>query len=240
MYRSFRLLAITLATLAGAAGATWLVRYSEHTRVHEVRVVGLTRATEAQIRHLADIQEGEPLVTVDLDRAVAGAERHPWVAHAEARRIFPDTVVLQIRERTVRAVLSLDQLYSVDSDGIPFRRADPEDLDHLLLTGMDAPDLATLVRDEPELARRILRDGLALADAAVATGELRETDLSEVHFNVRSGYALRLRNGGEILLGFRGSEGLGRLAHLPRTGIDLSRPQRIDLGMDRLAVITPL
>lgn len=233
--RTLRIAGLALAGVGLLGGGVWLFGWSDLVRYRQLRVVGATHVTEAQARHLADIPTDTPLLAVDLDRVVAGVERHPWVASAEARRVFPDTVVVVVHERVPRAVLSLDQLYLVDEAGVPFRKADAGDLDRVLLTGLDP----VLAEREPELARRILHDGLGILDAAIATGELRENEISEVRFGALSGYTLALRNGGEILLGFRGSDALARLSRLVAAGVDLRQPHRIDLGMDRHAVVTP-
>lgn len=233
--RLLRIVGLSLAGVGVLGGVVWVVGFSDLLRYHTLRVVGSEHVSEVQARHLADIPEGTPLVAVDLDAVVAGVERHPWVASAEARRVFPDAVVVQVHERVPRAVLVLDGMFLVDADGVPFRRADALDLDRVLLTGLD-PSLA---EREPALARRIVHDGLALLDAAVATGELRESEISEVRFGARAGYTLALRNGGEILLGFRGADALANLSRLVAAGVDLTHPHRVDLGMDHHAVVTP-
>lgn len=238
MNRVFRALRIAGLALLGAGalgGTVWVLGWSDLVRYRELRVVGGQHVTETQARHLSDIPVGLPLVAVDLDAVVAGVSRHPWVASAEARRVFPDTIVVQIHEREPRAVLALDGLFLLDTEGVPFRRASARDLDRVIFTGID-PELA--VR-EPELARLILREGLTLLDAAIATGELRESEISEVRFGARTGYTLALRNGGEILLGFRGTDALARLHRLVAAGVDLALPLRVDLGLDRHAVVTP-
>ncbi len=235
MFRALQIAGLALAGIGALGGGVWVLGWSDLVRYRELRVVGSDHLTEVQARHLSDIPVGTPLVAVDLDAVVAGIARHPWVASAEARRVFPDTVVVQVHERVPRAVLVLDGLYLVDADGVPFLRAVGPDLDRVLLTGL-SPDLA---QQEPAVARRILQEGLALLDAAVATGELRESEISEVRFGTRSGYTLALRNGGEILLGFRGTTALARLSRLVAAGVDLAQPHRVDLGLDHHAVVTP-
>lgn len=214
----------------------WLFGFSEFVRYRELRVVGNERVSEAAVRHLADLPAGAPLVALDLPGAVAKIERHPWVAHAEARRVFPDGVVVQVREREVAALLLLDGLYLVDTEGKPFRRADPQDLHHPILTGI-SPELADR---EPALARRLIHEGLSLLQAAKATADIDPEDVSEVRFDAGTGYTLALRNGGEILVGFDGPEVLPRIAALARAGVDLSLPHRVDLGFSQMAVVTPL
>lgn len=214
----------------------WGLLGAEATRLHTVRVVGLERASETQIRHLAGLIEGQPLVRLDLDQAVNSVERHPWVARATARRQFPDTVVIQVEERQVRALLMLERLYLVDTQGEPFRIATAPDLDHPIITGVDQQ----ILRAQPVLARRVLQDALSWLDAVTSQGTLREADISEVRFDAASGYTLALRNGGELRLGFQDHQVLDRLSALIARGVDLSHPHRVDLGFSQIAVVTPL
>lgn len=236
LLRRLRQLLVALLALGAVGGGVWVFGFSELVRYREIRVVGNQRVSEVAVRHLADLPEGAPLVTLDLPHAVANIERHPWVAHATARRVFPDTVVIQVEERQVAALLLLDALYLVDTEGKPFRKADAQDLHHPLLTGI-SPDLA---EREPALARRLIAEGLALLTAAQGHGGLRADDISEVRFDAGSGYTLALRNGGEVLLGFTGPEALPRLDALATAGVDLSHPHRVDLGLAKMAVVTPL
>ncbi|MDP2312810.1 MAG: FtsQ-type POTRA domain-containing protein [Pseudomonadota bacterium] len=225
---------MSVAALAGGLG--WLAFGSDLMRFRTLRVVGHDRASEAQLRHLADLTPGAPLLALDLDSAMAGVSRHPWVAEAEARRVFPDTVVIQVRERQVRALLLLDGLYLVDTEGTPFRRADPDEVDHPIITGIPA----ALADADPALARRIVHDSLGILDAVAGRAGLREADISEVRFDAESGYTLALVNGGEVLLGFQEPSAFSRLDTLASRGVDLSRPLRIDLGSSSMAVVSPL
>ncbi len=232
-----RSIAVTFATLGMLGGVAWVMLASDLLRYRVVRIVGNSRAGEAEIRHLADLPSGDPLVSLDLDAAVRGVERHPWIRRAEARRTFPDTVVIRVEEREATAILQLGiDLFLVDSNGVPFTRATMGELDHPFLTGIDP----TFADAQPALARRIVQDGLTLISAAAGRGGLSESDISNVHFDARAGYTLGLRNGGEVLLGFRDAEMLARLDSLHARGLDLSRPHRVDLGSLQLAVVTPL
>lgn len=222
--------------LAAAGGCVWLLLFSPYLRFATLQVVGNTRAPGAELRHLANLPVGNPLVTLDLDAAAAGVLDHPWVAGVSARRSFPDTVVITVTERTVAAVVQLDQLYLVDSDGAIFSRAQPGDLDHPYLTGLDA----ALVETQPELSRRLVADGLAWLVALQEQGKIAERDISELRFSATTGYSVVLRNGGEVLLGFADRARASRLAILASQGVDFSRPHRVDLAGDRLAVVTPI
>ena len=193
------------------------------------------------MRHLADVALGSPLVDVDLAATAAGVERHPWVAHADVRRAFPDRVVIDVRERVPTALLLLDDLYVVDAEGNPFRKATGVSLDLPVITGIPL----SFASEQPDLARRIIRDALQILadggdDGGAGAGNIARNAVSEVRFDRRAGYMVVQRNGGEVLLGFEPKAALGRLARLSHQGVDLSSPHRVDLGSPRLAVVTPL
>lgn len=236
MLRHLRTTLYAVTALAVAGGCAWLLCASPWLRYGNLQVVGNVRAPVSQVRHLANLPDGEALVLVNLDEAVAGVERHPWVAHASARRSFPDTVVIEVVERVPVALVQLDAIYLVDAEGTIFARAHEGDYDHPMLTGIDS----ALVESQPEVARRLVTEGLAWLAAAHERGGLAETDLSELRFDAKTGYTLFLRNGGEVLLGFADRERVARLAMLTAQGLDLTSPHRVDLASQRLAVVTPL
>ncbi len=236
MLRYVRITAAVVGTLALLGAVGWLAVGSPWLRYQRLDVVGNDRADVVQLRHLARLPEGEPLVLLDLESAVAGVQRHPWVQSASASRRFPNTVVIEVVERTPVALVQLAGLYLVDAEGTLFARAGEGDLDHPILSGLD-PALAS---GQPELSRRLVRTGLDWLAAAQAQGGLAEADISELHFNVKTGYTLYLRNGGEVLLGFTGNERVARLSMLTARGLDLRSPHRVDLATDRVAVVTPL
>ena len=239
-----RKILVALLVVASMIGSVWGLWGVEATRLHEIRVVGNSRVSEAQIRHLAGLGIGTPLIDINVESAELSVLRHTWISSAQIRRIFPDTAVIEVTERQIRALLMLDKLFLVDINGEPFRVATPPDLDYPVITGLEEE----FAHQEPELARRIIHESLAWLDAldaprtTIATGsqKLSSQDVSEVHFDEKSGYALVLRNGGEIRLGFRDRSILSRLDALLAGGVDLSLPHRIDLGFDQLAVVTPL
>jgi len=236
MLRYLRQALYTLAAAGSLAGTGWLLCASPWLRYESLTVEGNSRAAVAEVRHLANLPEHQALVLLDLDEAVAGVERHPWVRSATARRSFPNEVVISVEERVPVALVQLGQLYLVDADGTIFAQAHDGDYDHPILTGL--PD--DLVGAQPEVARRLVSEGLAWLSAAQEKGGLAERDLSELRFDRKTGYTLYLRNGGEVLLGFADRERVARLASLKAQGLDLSTPHRVDLASQRLAVVTPL
>jgi cell division protein FtsQ len=223
--------------LALAGGAVLFAR-SDLLRLRTVTVTAGAHVSEAHVRHLADLRDGASLLTLDLDAAATGIRRHPWVADVSLRRVLPDRVDVVVTERTPAAVLVLEELWLVDAEGVVIHRALPDELGFPYLTGL-SPKLATA---QPELARRIVRDALAILQKSEGHAGLQSPLFSEVRFDARSGYTLALENGGEVILGFRPiEEPLAQLDALAQNGVYLAgAPLRVDLGVATQAIVSPL
>ena len=230
---------LVAASLSGMGA--WVGHYvatNPDWRVEDVRFVGNSHADVPALRHLSDIRTGTHLAQVDLNRAIAGVERHPWVKHASARRVFPAAVEITVEEYTPVMLLALDRLWYVDKDGVPFTPAKDGDLDLPVLTGLD-PAFACR---EPDLARAVVTGGLRVLNSwTTHGGAVPADDASEVAFNAAHGYDLVLRSGTRLILGFGDpADPLGKLDRLVAAGLDLKTPQRVDLDMETVAVATPL
>ncbi len=238
MLRALRTIAAFFAVGACLGGLAWWALGSEQLRFRTLRFVGNTNAPEAHLRHLAGLEPGLPLLSLELDTALEGVRKHPWVIDASARRVFPDTVVITVEERQPQALLMLDGLYLVDAEGEPFRRATAPHLDYPVITGIPRH----VAEEAPELGRRLVLDALRLLSQAEGHAGLTAREISEVRFDPESGYALVLRNGGEVLVGFRNpEEALVQLDVLASRGVSVApAPVRVDLGSATTAVVTPL
>jgi len=196
-----------------------------------------SHVSPVEVRHLASIPQGSELWQVDLEQVVRGVLGHPWVAEVEVSRRWPDTIVIRIVEHRPVLLLQQDGLYYVEASGEVFKRARGSDLDYPVLTGL-AEGLAAR---HPDLARRVLRDALALLQTVEASGEFTRADLSEIRFDEHEGFSLVLRSGFELTLGFTDpAERLGRLAQMREHGLDPAVPARVDLVSERIALVTPL
>lgn len=204
--------------------------------VQHVRFVGNERVGDIALRHLADLRTGTPLWRADLQRAVRGVERHPWVASASARRIVPGVVEIAVVEREPSMLLALDDLWVVDDEGVPFRRASSETLDFPVVTGVD-PHWRT---EAPARLRAVVWGARRVLDAAAAEG-IAEDDVSEVHLDPSLGYVLVLRSGARLVAGWQDpTPRLARIGALRAAGVDLTAPVQVDLDGAQVAVVTPL
>ena len=213
------------------------IAHGETFQVQEVNIVGNTMASHVQLRHLANVRRGTHLFSANLDRAVQGVQEHPWVQEASARRRFPGSVEIHVREHQPRMLLAIEQLWLVDEEGQVFTRADSDSMDFPILTGIEPK----LFNEHPNIARAIIDDATRLHEAVEADEQLADSDLSEIHFDASVGFSIVLRSGTQVVLGFADpAPALDRLSRMRERGLNLDTPQRIDLDVGSVAIASPL
>lgn len=122
--RQVRLVAISaLVIVAGVA--VWLVWFSSVFAVKQVTVVGLSPEGEVvgvgQVQSAAAIAQASPLMQVDTAAARDRVGALPWVESVEVYRSWPNTIVVDVVERTAVAVLEEgDARRGVDATGTVF------------------------------------------------------------------------------------------------------------------------
>lgn len=177
-------LAAVLLVGGGAAAAWAAVQNHPRFLVKRVVLTGVPEPHRNEVEALSDPWIGRPLLSVDLDAAVADLSARPWVARAAARRVVPDTISVQVEERAPVALARRgEELWTVDQDGLwlaayaggagasrfvvldPAGAASPEEG-----TARGALLLSRLSAEDPELLSRVsevevLADGFAVVDA---------------------------------------------------------------------------
>jgi cell division protein FtsQ len=229
-----------IVTLSGAVA--WAVRrhivQSARFAVTDIVVAGERQRPAEALLEEAGLARGVNVFTVDLDRARARLLADPWISEATLARRLPGTILLQVTEREVGALVVLRQTYLVSRDGIIFKRfelGDPTDLP--VVTGLDPDGVA----DDREGAQATLRRALDLATDYERTGLGQRAALQEIHVTTEGGFTFIVgKDGMSLALGgppFRRKlEEAGRvIAELDRRGTkaeaimldDEARPERV-------------
>lgn len=186
------LVSLALLTCGGVLAARMLLS-SEYFSVTLVRVENQQRLGQEEILALSDIRQGTNIFDLDLDMIGRKIEENPWVSSARVERVFPDEVVIRITEREPQAIVTLDYLYYVDVAGEIFKRLDSKDiLDYPLVSGIDRQ----MLLDQPENARRQLRDAMKLLAELNQRKIFRIEEVSEVHIDQPEGMTLYTYQGG--------------------------------------------
>jgi cell division protein FtsQ len=158
-----------------AASLREFVLESPYFSVREIQVRGADKVSGDEVIAMAGLRRGMSIWSIDLAAIEGKIGGHPWVRRVHARREFPRRLIVDVEERTPKAIVALRKLYYVDSDGVLFKEVAPgEDVKFPLLTGLrpeqlTAPDPAT---------RRRIKDAIRLSELMVQ----RSHSLSEIHF----------------------------------------------------------
>ena len=181
---------VGLAVVQGRAYALSSPRFALSTLHFE----GLQHASQADLARLSGLTPGQNLFTADLSTVQRLLETHPWVQHVEVMRQLPDTVHVLVNEHVPVAMVTLGDLYLLDSQGHAFKKVEAKDLVDLpLLTGVDRE---AYVKDPAKTAEHF-REALALAHAYDVSGAGQYGRLSEVR-RVADGLTLVTDAGQEI------------------------------------------
>lgn len=162
-------LAATLAwVVASMAGVPALARHQVGVvasdagfEVRRVRVTGVDRMNELKVYEKALAQRDEPMPFVDLEALRKELLGLSWVKDARVSRQLPDTLVIDIVERTPHAVLRKpDRLVLIDDTGAelePISQANAKGM--LLVEGPGAakqiPALGKLLDSAPALRPQV-------------------------------------------------------------------------------------
>ena len=106
------LMRVTLAVLLLVVGVSFF-----YPRVERIHVTGGVHYSEAQLLRLARLRVGYPLLWVTKQR-VAPLSRDPWILDARVVRRWPNTLYLDVTERTPVLVTG-GTAYALDGTVLP-------------------------------------------------------------------------------------------------------------------------
>src|SRR4030043_1509194 len=113
---AFRLLLLSFFLFIGHWVYVHLLSDS-YFRVREVEVEGGRKIPKETLLSLT-VLEGMPnLFSIKLKEVVKRLESHPWIEQVRVRKVFPHKIVIQIKERKPMAIIQLEELYYVDTQG---------------------------------------------------------------------------------------------------------------------------
>ena len=230
--------------LAGAffaAVAVLLLGYalaSPRFLISEVRINRCRHLETKQVLEMFGFRSDQNIFRLNLGKICARLEQHPWVAGVRAHRILPDVLVVTIEERVPYALVSLPDLYYMDSKGVVFKKLEPADPRNFsVVTGLTGKDIV-----ESSGADRLLAGAVNVIRMAEASEVPGLKELSEVSVDKSAGYTVfPLEGQPGIVLGTGDfDKKLVRLARLRDfMGERMNHVARIDLDVPDRAVLAP-
>ncbi|MCW5732453.1 MAG: cell division protein FtsQ/DivIB, partial [Alphaproteobacteria bacterium] len=137
--------------------------------VRDNNVPGRHEPAPAALLAAIGLKRGDPILFFDAEEARRRIERIAWVERASVQRILPDTILINIVERSPHARWQIDgRVLLVDREGKVLSSADPArfgELRRVVGPGAErrARALFEMLEREPELAARV-RDAVRVRD----------------------------------------------------------------------------
>jgi cell division protein FtsQ len=153
----------------------------QYFRIHDIEINGCVVTNSSGLRKFADISYELNMLTLDPKAIKGRLEGHPWVEHAEIRRMWPDRLAVSIREHRALALVVQDGengFMYLDGKGNLFAAVAPgQELDFPVITGLDAFDT------EAEKEQLLAEGTSFLRQAGRNNPNLPAQNVSEIHFN---------------------------------------------------------
>lgn len=212
-----RVVAIVIA-VAVLLVAIWMVlANSSAFTITKVQVKGANHISSQQVSDLASVPENTSLLRVDSSGIESRLRSNPWVEHVSLRRIFPNTLEIDVTERTLQAVVevpsSRDQTtksWALASDGTWLMQIPDESTEDAKSVPEKVYSDATLalhITDvpydvSPEPGAKVTDDSIrnALDIITGFTTSLKD-DVASVSASSSSNAVLFLKNGVQIAFG---------------------------------------
>lgn len=233
-------LAATAAAGAGvvacALGGYSYLTTSERLAVHDVVIAGADPMHTEELEMLTGVHQGDNVLLVDLRLVRDRIEAHPWVERASVTRDLPHRVRIVVKERVPEMILALDELYYVDSNGVPFKPLEIGDsYDFPVLVGLSRSDF----EKRPDWVRGTLEDALTLLHLAEHEGALASSEVSEILLG-NEGFTLTTVTGDLVVYVGNGQfeRKFKRLARVRSVG-GTAHARRVDLRFNQRVVVAP-
>ncbi|MGW0733362.1 cell division protein FtsQ/DivIB [Streptomyces sp. NPDC002851] len=161
------LVVVIVATVLLAAGTLWVLYGSQWLRAERVTTSGTRVLTPEEVREVADVPLGEPLISVDTDGIEARLRKKlRRIDTVDVARSWPDGIGLKVTERKpVLLIEKSGRFTEVDAQGVPFATVDraPKGVPLLELNASDSPSLNRFGTDR--LVRAAVQVAGGLPDA---------------------------------------------------------------------------
>lgn len=205
---------VGLLVLALLATAGWLVGFSSVFTTRHVKVTGMRALRADEVRAAAAVPTGRPLVRQRLGPVADRVAALRVVRSVEVSRRWPDTVLIDVRERTPKlAIAQPGGFVLVDDQGQAY------------LSVATAPTRVPIAEVDPGNAALLSR----VAVVAQALPQDLQRHVRSIRARTPDGISLRLRDGDEVFWGTADQSELKcrvlrALLPRPATRYDVSAP----------------
>ena len=109
---------LVVACSYGIFSSYRFITQSPGFNVNEINLVGHKRLSNEELNSWIEPIIGKNIFKLELDRISKRLVEHPWIQSASARRVFPQGIYVEIKERTPFAKIQMEQVYVMDNYGV--------------------------------------------------------------------------------------------------------------------------
>jgi len=126
-----------------------------------LQIIGLARTSQNAVLATLDVDDGMPLLAIDLMSIQGRIEALPWVKSATVTRVLPSDLMIKITERQPYALWQQNgKVRLIDEDGVIITSRGLTEFSHLMLIVGEGADgevagLFKMLRADPALLSRI-------------------------------------------------------------------------------------
>lgn len=183
---------VLLALFVLFIGGLWQgIQKTDLLKLKNIKIEGAAPATETRLRKNITINPGDSLWEKSVEKQAEIAKLDPWVEKAQVRRVFPNTIVIDVKERVPFAVMneSNGQFKYLDTSNTIIDKAEPEKVGlYPILVGHDLRTNINLRREALEILKSLPEEGL-----------LSRKDVSDLRFDEEHGFQMRLAKSGILI-----------------------------------------
>jgi len=109
---------LVVACSYGIFSSYRFITKSPRFNINEINLVGHQRLSNEELSPWIGSIIGKNIFQLELDGISKRLVEHPWIQSASARRVFPQGIYVEIKERTPFAKIQMEQVYVMDNYGI--------------------------------------------------------------------------------------------------------------------------
>ena len=109
---------LVVACSYGIFSSYRFITQSPRFNINEINLVGHQRLSNEELSPWIGSIIGKNIFQLELDGISKRLVEHPWIQSASARRVFPQGIYVEIKERTPFAKIQMEQVYVMDNYGV--------------------------------------------------------------------------------------------------------------------------
>ena len=109
---------LVVACSYGIFSSYRFITQSPRFNINEINLVGHKRLSNEELSSWIGAIIGKNIFKLELDWVSKRLVEHPWIQSASARRVLPQGIYVEIKERTPFAKIQMEQVYLMDNYGV--------------------------------------------------------------------------------------------------------------------------